>query len=394
MNKRFLLILTDLALGGVTTAAANFVNLLHLKGDTVDVLVMDETRNDCVEERFAKDVRFFYLKGRDKLWNLGRPMINRQKNGVKKVLFLLLGIVKKLLNKRSLWVGFLFGKKIRFKGYDAVFAYRQCSPCYYFALNCVEAKKKLCFVHGDIDFMGDISTWDKYLPQFDSVMFVANAVRDGFISRYPELSNKAKTLYNVFNEAEITEKAKRVCDLRFDVRKFNIITVSRIEADMKGISRIPSLCNMLKDKYGDIFHWYVVGGGEDLEYCVAISERQGTADVLSFLGAKENPYNYMSQADIMVFPTKTEAYGMVVVESMVVGVPVVSARYPAVDEAITQNVTGLVAEQSVESLFECICRVFDNKELQNAMRDACSVYRYDNDRSYKQLMDVLDEIKG
>lgn len=388
VKNKILMVLTDMNMGGVTTAAINFCNELYSRGNDVDVLVMSVNSPDR-SECFTKGINVFRLKGIDGLWNLCPAMITKEKNALKKSILLLLGILKKLINRNSRWMRLLFGKKKRFIGYDVVIAYRQCAPCYYFALNCVEAEKTVAFVHGDIEYMGDISTWQTYMYSFDAVAYVSDAVKNGFVKKYPDLITNAHTIYNVFDIHGMLEKSMIPSDVEISSEVFNIVTVSRIENTMKGTDRIPYICSLLKEKHCGQFHWYVVGDGPDLEKNKKLSDELGVSDHITYLGSRNNPYNIMACADVCVLPTLTEAFPMIVGESLILGKPIITSRYPAASEIIIDGENGIIAEQNVESLCEKIVTLIENINLFLQMRDTCMAYRYDNDRSYKQFIKAI-----
>lgn len=389
IDKRCLMVLTDVNMGGVTTAAVNFCNGLLERGAQVDVLVL----SDCPEisERgFAEGIRFLHLKGSARLWNLGPSTVRKIKNPAKKAWYLFLGGIKRIANKRNRWNAMVFRQKKRFSGYDAVIAYRQCPACYYFALHNVEAAKKVAFVHGELAFMGDISTWQPYMKEFDAVAYVSNGVKEGFIAQYPELAKNAVTVYNTFLVEEILRKAQIPCPVTFDKNRLNLITVSRIENTMKGTGRIAPICRGLKERFPDQFHWYIVGDGPDLASCQKQAEDLDVTDHLTFLGSSSNPFHYLAQADMCIFPTFTEAFPMVVGESLIVGVPVVATRYPAVAEIIVDGENGLIAEQDIDHILDRITLLFEDRALLAKIKENCVVYRYDNDRSYKQFLDAIE----
>lgn len=388
MKKRYLIVLTDLNVGGVTTAAINLCNCLTEHGNFVDVLVMSSLRASN-EPDLGEQVNILQLKGKDRLWNLNKQMIDSENRPLAKFLLLCLGFIKKLINTKSKWIRLLFGKKIRFSGYDMAIAYRQCAPCYHFVLNCVEATKKVGFVHGDINFMGDISTWYRYMHDFDAIAYVSNAVKQGFINKHNDLTNNAITVYNVFDNDSIIQKSRIPCDFEFDKSVINIVTVSRIENDIKGTGRIPYICKMLKDSYKGQFHWYLVGDGPDMESLKQKIDSLSLSDHFTFVGQQSNPYNILVQADMCIFPTFTEAFPMVVGEGLILGVPIVTTRYPAVEEIIVDNYNGLIAEQSVESIFEKLSCLFEDRNMLEQLKKNCSGYIYDNERSYNQLIDVM-----
>lgn len=388
VKRKYLVVLTDLNMGGVTTSAINLCNTLFQKGNEVDVLVMSDGGAE-IRHRFAEGIRFLHLTGSDRLWNLGTPMIRREKNVLKKMGLCLLGFAKKCINRRnSRWIRWLFGKQVRYSGYDAALAYRQCAPCYYYVLNNVQATKKAAFVHGDITFMGDISTWRPFLPGFDTLAFVSDAVKERFLQAVPECNTNAVTVYNAFDLGAIYEKAKENVAEKREWDSMQLVTVSRVENQTKGTDRIPRVCRELKAA-GQAFHWWVIGGGPDLDACRAEAERLGVADCVTFLGERANPYPYIVQSDVFVFPTRTEAFPMVVGESLILHTPVISTRYPAVEEIVEPHVTGLIAEQSTEALAATVLTLMRDKKQQERLKENCAAFHYDNDRTYKQLVNAL-----
>ena len=389
IDKRCLVLLTDMTLGGVTTSAVNFCNGLVERGARVDILLMD-VDSDTANRGFSDEIRILRLRGLARAWNLSSKRIRATRNPFKKLGLLALGLVKKIANKKKMWTGMVFGKKKWFTDYDVVVAYRQCYPTFHIALHNVDAPKKVAFIHGDLAFMGDVDTWQPWLKEFDAVAYVSDAVKEGFIRQYPELEKNAVTVYNTFLIDEILRKSQLPCDIVFDRERVNLVTVSRIEHDVKGTGRIAPVCRLLKEKYHGRFHWYVVGDGPDMAACKKQAEELEVTDCLTFLGAKNNPFHYLAQADMCVFPTFTEAFPMVVGESLILGVPVVTTRYPAAGEIIVDGQNGLIVEQSVESIYESVSRLLDDPDLFAELKRNCVAFEYDNDRSYRQFADAID----
>ena len=387
--ERFLFVLPNMKIGGVFTAIVNLCNQLVERGYDVDVLIMSD---DVIPNGFfLNDIKIFRLNGRSKLWNLNSSMIKKNENFVFKIGLLFLAVLKKILNKKHLWNNFIFSKKTQFIGYNVVVAYKQCSSCYYFALNCVQAEKKLAFIHGDIDFMGDVSTWINYLYDFDSVCYVADSIKKGFVKKYPLLSKNAYTVYNMFNVEEIKQKSLSKIDYYINTSLVNLITVSRVENVTKGILRIPEICKNLYDIFGDVFHWLVIGDGVCKEECIRITNNLGLSNVLTFLGAKDNPYPYIKQSDIFVLPSLTEAFPMTVCESLLLSTPVVVSSYPAAKEQITDGINGVIAEQNIESLTDKIVCLMKDEALRSSLTLNCGNYYYDNEMAFMQFKRAFDK---
>ena len=384
------MVLTDMDMGGITVAATNLCNELCNYGHKVDMLVLGESDQQA-KEKFNDNVSFLELKGFARFWNLKYDFIRHEKNILKKIVLLILGVVKKIANRKSRWNQIVFWKKTVYSGYDAVIAYRQCAPCYYFVLNCVEASKKIAFVHGDLNYMGDISSWRKYMCEFDAIAYVSENIKIGFEDKYPDLKGKGIVVRNVFDKGFITSKAVEHIKFTWPENKIRIVTVSRIENETKAIYRIPQIVKLLIDKYGKCFYWCVIGDGRNLDDCNRKVKEMQLEECLIFLGKKDNPYPWIYQSDFSVLPSYTEAFPMVVCESLILGVPVIVARYPAVAEQFTIEKNGLVAEQNVESILTCIGELIENPEKLKKMRGVAREYNYDNYESIYQLVKVLDD---
>lgn len=386
--KKILVIVPDMNLGGITTSVINFCNELNKRGNHVCFLNMG-AKNKYFENKMEEDVKQIHLIGIASKWQLGISDL-KTANFIKKIKLIPLALLKKLTNKSGKWLDIIFHGYSITEEYDAVVAFRQCAPCYYFALKCTNAKNKIAFIHGDINYMGNISSWDVYFDKFDKIACVSNAVRKGFQQKYKEYYNKFFTVYNMFNIQEILEMAKKE-DINFKLNKnyCNIVTVARIENETKTIDIIPRICKMLKDNGCSKFHWYVIGDGPDLELDKILSEKLCTNDVLTFCGSMDNPYYMIKQSSFTVLPSKTEAYSMVVLESLILGIPIVVSRYEGVQEAVKDGITGLIVDQSVEDLSGKVQLLITNRNELNKLYSNLMKNETNNDMAYNQFMNCI-----
>lgn len=381
---KILIAVPDTEVGGVNTAAINLSNELSSRGHTVYFLNMPGN-NKCID-RLNENVNRVCFSGKSRLWNIGVESV-RQARGLKKLGIIALGAIKKLTIRSGLWYKIIFSRFKDYGTFDVAVAFRQCAPCYSFVLNKVNAKRKMGFVHGELTYMGDISSWKKYMTRFDKIAYVSNAVKDQFVAKYPELEKNACTVYNMFNVDQIKNLAEDECDLVFDENNVNIVTVARIDNAFKQTQWIVEICKRLKNETDKPFHWYVVGDGPDMYETIALSKKRGTDDVLTFVGNKSNPYVYIKQSDFTVLTSRSESYGMVIVESFILGKPVVVAEYPALMEIMTDSEHGLIAKQNVDSMFGCVASMMGNH---NDIRTRCErlleEIEISNDLSYQQFL--------
>ena len=388
--KKILVVVSDMNLGGVTTSVINFCNELQNRGNIVHFLNMGKANSEA-EAKINTEVKRLRLVGLAAKWNLGMETI-RNTSGLRKLEVLPLALVKKMTNHSEKWLNIVFRNYCIEEQYDVAVAFRQCAPCYYFVLNCVKSAVKLGFIHGNLKTMGNVSSFDSYFERFDSIACVSKACRDGFRERYPQIREKFAYVYNMFPVEDIKKTASEPCPISIDKDKFNIVTVSRVENASKGIERIPVICELLKKK-GYSFRWYVLGDGPDYELDKQDAHERGLDDILVFYGASDNPHCIVKNCDLSVLPTKGEAYSMTVIESMIIGTPIVVSRYDGVEEAVLDGINGLIAEQSAESLEKkvSLCMEEGNNILKS-IRENLRRQIYNNDIAYNQFIDILNEL--
>lgn len=78
-----------------------------------------------------------------------------------------------------------------------------------------------------------------------------------------------------------------------------------------------------------------------------------------------------ASADAFVFPSRTETLGLVILESMASGVPVIAAHSPATDEQIRNGIDGLIYDPDIpDDLEQAVLRVVNDRQFARSLADA------------------------
>jgi len=101
-----------------------------------------------------------------------------------------------------------------------------------------------------------------------------------------------------------------------------------------------------------------------------LREQLELRDLVTFLGSKDQdalPY-YYSAAYVVVVPSYYESFGMVAVEAMACGVPVIASKAGGLMYTIQDGLTGLLfPSNSPAALAEKLCMLLDEPELRDKM---------------------------
>lgn len=110
----------------------------------------------------------------------------------------------------------------------------------------------------------------------------------------------------------------------------------------------------------------IVGTGDFLRQLQTLARELGIEKQVTFAGYVLDAYDELRQAHLCVFPTlwQLEGFGMVAVEAMAVGTPVVAFEYGPIPEIITHQQTGLLAQPGdIMDLSAQIISILKNQNL-------------------------------
>jgi glycosyltransferase involved in cell wall biosynthesis len=145
--------------------------------------------------------------------------------------------------------------------------------------------------------------------------------------------------------------------------------VGRITA-RKGIKTLLEACAILKSQGYVDYSLLIVGKGDQREELEAFIKERDFEEQVIWAGWVEygNLGSYFQQADVFVFPTFEDVWGMVVPEAMVFGKPVLCSNGAASCELIVSGENGYIFEpSSAKELADKMQIFIDNPDLIESM---------------------------
>lgn len=88
--------------------------------------------------------------------------------------------------------------------------------------------------------------------------------------------------------------------------------------------------------------WHLVGDGPEKTHIQSKADQLGLADRIRFHGIQENTIPFYEQADVFALPSLWEGFGLVLIEAMTAGLPVMASDLDAIREILENGKTGLL----------------------------------------------------
>lgn len=254
---------------------------------------------------------------------------------------------------------------------------------------------------GDIDHGLNFFVSMKELPIIinklsNKIIFVSKVLKERFKDSIN--SRKGETIYPTITIPQnlIKEKVEKIFKLENSLK---LITVGFV-AKSKGQDQIvKAVINLIKKGYK--VELLILGrfNNED-PYLQGIKQYIDSENIQNIYlkNVVANPYPYIRQADALVLASRSEAFGRVLVESMILKKPVIGAKAGAIPELIVDNQNGYLFELgNIADLEEKIILLLKNKKNWGKMGNngyKLVQTRFNEKKCSRKFFNVLLKLRG
>lgn len=183
----------------------------------------------------------------------------------------------------------------------------------------------------------------------------------------------------------LQSEARRQLEIPLDDKM--VLFVGRIEP-LKGVDTLLHAIQILKES-GEMpseMLLSVIGGNPtkpretrhaELEKLMILRDELGLSNMVTFLGSRgqETLNRYYAAADVVVMPSQYESFGMVALEAMACGTPVIATDVGGLAQLIKEGETGfLVPNRDSIALAERLGQVLSDKELREYLGRQAAEY--------------------
>lgn len=379
--KRTLIVNDERMMGGVSILIEDILNNIN-KDIKVDLLILHN--NGTRLEKLPSNVNIIYGTKFFRTIDLPIKEVLKTKNiGLifNKVMLVFLMkthlISYKIKIERNKILKYSYEQEIAFKdGFCGLFvAYG-------------DAKRKVQWLHSDYakkDYLENYrSLFMQIFNYIDIFVAVSKNVGEHFNDIYHQ-NNKTIVIENIVDEVKIKEKSK-LEKIKYD-GNINIISVGRLHKD-KGFDRVINALSKLKEenRLNDI-KYYIIGDGSEYDNLKELISDKELDDCVFMLGNKENPYPYFRAADLFVMSSLHESYGLVIVEALILGIPVISTKIATIYDILDEKY-GLIVDNSFDGIYNGIRKVIDENLIPNWKKNLKD-YECDNKKIIEKIEKLL-----
>lgn len=385
--KNILFVVDERCMGGVSVLLTDMFKLFNPKEANIDLLVLHDRGQmfenlpenvhmifgtdyfDCVdlslkEVLHSKNLKSIYHKFRI-VFEMKTGLIE---NRIKKER-------KKILNKH-------YDYEIAFKdGFTALFTIFGDSDIKYHWIQYNYGK-------GNPNAKYD-KLFKRILCKFDKIIAVSDGIFTDFNKIY-HLNDKTEIIYNYIDSERIKKSSEEKCEIICDKNKLNILCVGRLTNQHKGFDRLIEVVNRLNEEgLFDNSILRIIGDGVDYIQLQNQINSFNLENKVILLGSKANPYKYFKGQDLFILPSRFEAFGLVVVESLILHVPVLVTSNDATDKIVDDKKNGLIVENSSEGLYNGLKYLLSNRDILNEYKNNLEEYDYNNVETVKKIQQLF-----
>ena len=391
--KKVLFVVDERRMGGVSIVLEDYLNNLNLSNYKVDLLVLHNVGDRL--EKIPNNINVIYI---DSYFDIIDESIKKLINSrqifkiIKKVYF-------SFLMKTGLISSYIktVRKKEKITGYDVEISFKA-GFCTLFTGH-GDSKKKIDWVHSDYSTADNTAryrkTFNKCIKKFTNIVTISEDIKKAFNEAYNGYEDKIIVIKNYLNDDRIISMSKEKNDNKLNKKKINIVSVGRLSEE-KSYNRLIEACVMLKNydkSMLDKIQIDIIGDGEEKEKLETMLHENGLNKTIHLLGRKNNPYTYMKDYDLFILASKTEAYSLVMVESLILKVPVLTTKVASVSYILENEKYGKVVDNNVNGIYNGLKSIIEDTKQLNTLKKNLFNYSYksQNKTILKQIQKLLEE---
>lgn len=217
-----------------------------------------------------------------------------------------------------------------------------------FLLKKIIGTKYIAIAHGIEAWQIQSLLLQKSLQSADLILAVSNFTRDRLCQEQDLSPDQVRILHNTFDATawEIAPKPQYLLE-KYGLRPEQkiILTVSRLvkSEQYKGYDRLLEALPIIRQTFPDV-HYIIVGKGGDRDRIEQIIKQKNLQNYVTLTGfVPDNDLcDYYNLCDLFAMPSKREGFGIVYLEALACGKPVLAGNLDGAVDALCQGDLGVL----------------------------------------------------
>ena len=203
------------------------------------------------------------------------------------------------------------------------------------------------------------STIRKVLADADGVFAVSNALRHEIIATgVVGIANKTKLSWNSVDINRFSTKSNDSFKKEYKLEDKPIVL---FVGNLIKRKNVDSLLEAKKVANSD-YYLVVVGDGPLFKKLTKKVEEEHIRDVI-FTGSRDDVEDIIPRCDVLILPSFSESFGLVLIEALACGKPVIGSDVGGISEIITDDVGMLIDPTKVSSIAMAVDRMINDENL-------------------------------
>ncbi|MBD3270744.1 glycosyltransferase [Candidatus Peregrinibacteria bacterium] len=231
----------------------------------------------------------------------------------------------------------------------------------------------------------------------DNIIAISDANKKLISELYPQHSNKIITVHNGIELNNNKTKPKKNNDYIHHVFKSTkthkiILSVAALHP-RKGLKYLIGAYSKIVKKFPKT-RLIIAGNGPQKMELEKLIKNLNIDDKVFLLGQRDDISDIMKSADIFVLPSLAEAFGLVILEAMREGLPIIATNSGGIPEILADNNGILVKPKDKQSLQKTITKLLQNDTIreQYAKKSLVRVKNFSAENTAKKTANIYKEI--
>lgn len=370
MKTKLLFLINDLGSGGAEKVLVNLVN--HLDKRKYDITVRTVMNRGVNRQFLNPEVKYdsvfkIPFRGINYLYNLPKKFIYNKitKGDFDIIIVYLHGILTKIVSHAP------------------------------------STQKTINYLHFDMERTNFLKTFPNHekmistMKSYNAIVAVSKSVKTSFI-KMTGIKENLHVIYNTYDIKKIQQLAQEdIKDYELDKKAIKICGIGSLNKRKAFDRTIRSLGKIKKENPNLNFQFFILGQGEELSLLKELIKKFNLENQVFLCGYQTNPYKFLKNSNLFVSSSIGEGFATVVVESVILGTPVLTTRTSGMEEILgSNNEYGIVVENDEQSLHEKLRFLLNNPNQINVYKEKIKKRKsfFSMEKSVSDVENLIDKV--